>query len=226
MKRVQLWYFSLLYLYYTEKDWYNEISFSLDIHEVVQPYKTLNYLDLTYKNVLHSRPSYVSEIAKESAIGMAWAMTRDYYNRCGFFDNCILGNGDTISAIHFTNRDYTSSSREVILKAHKETHAEYSKKPKPISTSFCDLTLNHLYHGSLTKRQYWERNAILDALDSDISNFLIINECGLFEWKEKKARGHFNKLMYRYFIDRDDDDMYEDINCDVKLDIKYKPHQF
>lgn len=213
-------------LFYTEKDWYNIISASLDVDEVVQPYKTLNYLDLTYKNVLHSRPSYVSDAVKESAVGMAWAMTRDYYNRCGFFDSCLLGNGDTISAIHFTNRPLDPYAKDKMLSHHQDTHDKYSQKPKPRSVGFCNLTLNHLYHGSLTKRQYWERNAILDNIDGNVSQDLVLNACGLYEWKVKKERDVFNKLMYRHFIDRDDDGMYDDINCDVKMDIKYKPQQF
>jgi hypothetical protein len=216
-------------LYYTEKNWYNIISASLDVDEVVQPYKTLNYLDLTYKHVMHSRPSYVAveEGSKqESSIGMAWAMTRDYYNRCGFFDYCLLGSGDTVSAIHFTNRDYTPTAEDKILRHHKETHAEYSKKPKPRSFGYCDLVINHLYHGSLTKRGYWERNDLLTAIHGDVSNSLITNDYGLFEWKDKKDRDMFNKVVYRYFHDRDDDGLYDDINCDVKMDIKYKPHYF
>jgi len=231
-KTVPAKYSKLLFLdadlYYTEANWYNTISSSLDTHEVIQPYKTLNYLDLTYKNVLHSRPSFCAigtETEKESAIGMAWAMTRDYYNRCGFFDYCLLGNGDTLSAIHFTSRGFTKEFENVLLKLHGLTYSEHCKKPKPFSVGYCDLTLNHLYHGSLTKRGYWDRNFLFDEIKGDVSAHLTINEYGLFEWNVE-MRQKYNKIMYKYFMDRNDDDMYDDINSDINVEIKYRPNFF
>jgi len=213
-------------LYYSEPNWYNEISHTLNSHEVVQPFKKLNYLDLTYKYVLHSRPSFASEIEKESAIGMAWAMTRDYYNRCGFFDYCLLGNGDTLSAVHFTGRGFTKESEKVLLKLHQETYKEHCKKPKPSSVGYCDLTINHLYHGSLKNRSYWNRNFLFDEIQEDVSNHLITNEYGLFEWKSQEMKQKWGKVIYKYFVDRKDDDMYEDINSDINVEIKYKPSYF
>lgn len=212
-------------LYYTEQNWYDVISHSLNTHEVVQPYKTLNYLDLTYKNIIHSRPSFVVEAEKESAIGMAWAMTREYYNRCGFFDYCLTGNGDTVSAIHFTNRPF-GDKNDVLLRLHKETHAEYIQKPKPRSVGYCDMTINHLYHGALQNRQYWQRNFLFDDLQEDVVHHIITNDYGLFEWKSPQMKEKWNKVIHKYFMDRDDDGMYDDINCDIKMEVKYKPQTF
>lgn len=215
-------------LYYNEPNWYDMIESALDTHEVVQPYKTLNYLDLTYKNVLHSRPSYASvpsSSKNESAIGMAWAMTRSYYNRCGFYDECLLGNGDTVSAIHFTNRSFEGCD-DILLNIHKETHALYSKKPKPNSVGYCDLVINHLYHGSLKNRKYWDRNFLFNEVDGDISHLMTTNEYGLFEWKTPEIKLKWNKIIFRYFSERDDDDMYEDITAEVKMELKYTPQKF
>jgi hypothetical protein len=205
-------------LFYDEENWYEVVSNDLNIHECLQPFKIVNYLDLTYKNkYISAKPVVLLEDAEsnpEYQVGMVWAMTREYYNKCGFYDNCIIGNGDLLSAVHFTGKTF-EKSKDIILRLHGESYAEYCKKPRPKSIKHCDLTLNHMYHGSLIKRKYWDRNFLFKEIEGDVSNLIKENEDGVFEWKTPEDTEKWNKVIFEHFSERKDDEMYHDIDVSV-----------
>jgi hypothetical protein len=149
---------------------------------------------------------------------MCWAMTRDYYNRCGFYDYCIIGNGDLLSAMHFTRKTF-ELSKKVIIRLHEESYSEYTDKPKPKSVGHCELTLNHLYHGSLQKRKYWDRNFLFKDIEGDISKSITTNADGVFEWKTAEDTEKWNKVILEHFSDRKDDEICHDINIKVSTTI-------
>jgi len=212
-------------LFYEEADWYEVISKSLDRHEVVQPYKIVHYLDLSYKEIIQSIESCAQNSGDKHdvryQVGMAWAMTRDYYRRCGFFDHCVIGNGDLLSAVHFTSKKLDNTN-SIITRLHKETYAEYTAKPKPTSYGHVDLTINHLYHGSLTNRKYWDRNFIFKEIAVDLSYLIRMNDDGVFEWRSEEDNKKWNPILLQHFTERKDDDFYDDIAVDVNLSLVYK----
>ena len=211
-------------LFYDESNWYDVVSDSLNVHECVQPFKLVNYLDLTYtKKYQSAKPVVLNEHTEHDPnyqVGMAWAMTRDYYNRCGFYDYCIIGNGDLLSAMHITGKSF-DSSKGVIIRLHAESYSEYTKKPKPKSVGHCDLTLNHLYHGSLKKRKYWDRNFLFKDIEGDISKWITTNADGVFEWKTATDTEKWNEVILEHFSERKDDDLYHNLDVNVSLSMVF-----
>jgi hypothetical protein len=222
-------YTKLLFLdadvYYKESNWYDVISTSLDTNECVHAYETLKYLDLTYRDahkVMKTCMLNPDELYNvEYATGLSWAMQRSFYNTTGFYDHCIVGNSDLISVMHFVGKNLSESTLAVILRLHEDIHNEYITRPKPKSIDYCKLTVYHLYHGSLTNRQYWNRNTIFNSIDSNIHKLITTNKDGVFEWKTKELLDKWNPVMLNYFKARSDDDLsMESIEVAVTLKTK------
>jgi hypothetical protein len=197
-------------IYYDQPDWYSIVSKALDVDECIQPFRTIKYLDLSYTQVYGTMESCLLNPHKahdsKYMVGMAWAMKRSYYNSSGFYDYCIVGNGDCISAMHFTGKTF-DDIRDIVLRLHTNNHKKYLETAVPKSISYCNLTLNHLYHGTLKNRQYWDRNFIFKTLNGDIQDFIIENVDGVFEWKTQKLLDTWNPAMLEYFKNRCDDDI-------------------
>ena len=62
-----------------------------------------------------------------------------------------------------------------------------------------------MYHGSLKDRRYWDRNFIFDGINDNIHDLIILNECGVFEWKTQDLVDHWNPIIWKYFKHRNDD---------------------
>jgi hypothetical protein len=139
-------------------------------------------------------------------VGIAWAMTRTYYNSTGFYDYCIIGNSDLLSAVHFTDKTIEDQSPHV-LRLHTKQYSTYRKTPKPKSVSYCNMVIKHLHHGNLKNRKYWERNRLFDELSGEIHDLITTNKDGVFEWKTAEDREKWNKVMFEYFSQRGDDDV-------------------
>jgi hypothetical protein len=200
-------------IYYDEPNWYNIISSALDIHECVQPYEKLNYLDLAYryayKTVWSCLKNETGVHDSTYSVGFAWAMQRSYYNVSGFYDYCIVGNSDLLSSTHFNGKTL-SSDLNPIIKLHTNNYEKYLQTPKPKSIDYCKLTLYHMYHGSLKNRKYWERNFIFNSIDGNIHDLIKLNDDGVFEWKTQELIDEWNPIMLKYFKERGDDDISGD----------------
>ena len=61
-------------------------------------------------------------------------------------------------------------------------------------------------HGSRKNRQYVDRHELLN-LDTDIKDLILVNEKGLFEWKNPDM----NKPFMDYFISRKDDEDEDEV---------------
>lgn len=146
---------------------------------------------------------------------MSWAMQRTYYQEVGFYDFCVMGNGDLISASHFLEIPIVNNN--IIARLHSKKYEEYQGKRKPSSVGYCPLTINHLYHGSLTNRKYYDRNFILDSLSGNIFDLVEKNAEGIFEWKDSTYRDKWNPIMLNYFVERMDDDISVQ-SVDVKVE--------
>jgi hypothetical protein len=212
-------------VYYKESDWYDVISASLDTNDCVHAYETLKYLDLTYQHVHRVmktcmlNPDELYNV--DYATGLSWGMTRSYYNTTGFYDYCIVGNSDLISVLHFVGKLLPKDTLELILRLHKNKHKEYIQLPAPKSIDYCKLTAYHLYHGSLTNRQYWNRNFIFNTIDKNIDELITTNKDGVFEWNTKELLDTWNPVMLAYFKSRFDDDIsMESIDVEITFNRK------
>lgn len=193
-------------IFFKDGSWYEKASRLLDTYDVVQPFETAHWLDLTYKETILTRKTVLLN-QKEAwdflfHPGFAWCMKRSFYRQTGFFDYAISGSADTLSSAAWLNKRFPPKFQSLpspLIPKYRKFQAQ--KRPK--ITYLENMDLFHLYHGSRQNRKYAERHKML-AVQGEIDDYLTANKDGVFEWKEKER---WNPLYLRYFQEREDDSL-------------------
>ena len=201
-------------------NWIDDISKALDTYDTVQPFFLAHWLDVDYKKILTSNNSTIYALKNLNALknkdiysyhpGFAWAMRRDFFTKIGgFFDRCLFGTGDSFFAhiwvVNQTGNNVALQTCPLIDKEYIDwiTHVI----PIPKTVTYLPFTIYHLYHGSLTNRQYnnrYERiNKIVKTNEWDL--YFYKNNDNVYETKDPILID----LLIKYFNSR-----YED-NCEI-----------
>jgi hypothetical protein len=199
-------------LIFENSNWYNELSDKLNNFNIVQPFSKAVWLDITYKKVVKERIPIIfynkfGVISMDGGIGgyhpgFAWAFQRNWYNKVGFFQNAILGDGDTISSTIWLNFNF--EYRAFLKNAVEDFKKSMGEKP---SICFLNGAIFHLWHGDSRNRQYRSRRDIFESVN-DIRNIIYVADNGLYCLKDDKLK---NKIR-KYFKNRDDDGLSLDNN--------------
>jgi hypothetical protein len=194
-------------IYFNDESWYQQTCQLLNTHTIVQPYEYAYWLDLTYTKRLFRKKTILHLVANEWSFtyhpGFAWCMQREWYEQKGFFDYAITGGGDTLSSAVWLKKDLPSHIR-FIPPVINSIYDEYKKTFEDVSITFLKgMTVFHLFHGSLSNRQYIERHKLLNT-DMVIQNLTFKNKDGILEWKEPNR---WNSLFLKYFQQRNDDEL-------------------
>ena len=192
-------------LVFSNKDWYNELSKSLDSYEVIQPFTNAIWLDLNYNNIEDNRITCVYFKDKsnfpifQSHVGFAWGFQRSYYREVGMYCYAVLNSGDSFSSMQFLNNDYFLKYPLVNTSRFLNTCLKYLEGRKP-TLSHINGNIYHLYHGSIHNRKY---GILLDIANTikTIEDILVENEDGVFELTDQTIKDK----MHEHFIDRNDD---------------------
>jgi hypothetical protein len=152
--------------------------------------------------------------------GLAWAGRRDIFLRHGFYDRLILGSGDKLMGGAFLGFRFADEfqrfpgkmidhQNQWILKIHREVGG---------SVTYQDGVIGHLFHGTMTKRNYFERTNILKDNDFDPVKDIMPDSNGIWKWATDKTEMH-HKII-DYFHSREEDAI------PVKLPIYIKLYYF
>lgn len=192
-------------LIFDNPNWYNELSDKLDNFNIVQPFSKGVWLDITYKEVVKERMPIVfynkfGKLSMDGGIGgyhpgFAWGFQREWFKKVGFFQQGVLGDGDTLSSTIWL--DYTFEYRPFVKDAIMEFKKSMDKKP---SICFLKGNIFHLWHGDQKKRQYRERRDIFKSI-KDIRDIIRVAPNGLYELTDESLKPKIRK----YFRNRDDD---------------------
>lgn len=211
LKKIPKQYKKLAFLdadvFFKDPSWYEKTSKLLDTHDIVQPFETAHWLDLTYTETQLTRKSVVCNTKEAWSFdyhpGFAWAMRRKWYKHNGFFDYALSGSGDTLSTAVWLKKQFPKNFQS-LPKAIRKVYEDYKKNLKaPKVTYLKEMDIYHLYHGARVNRQYAERHKFLDV-DMEIQTMLLPNKEGVFEWKEPAV---WNPIFKKYFDTRFDDDI-------------------
>lgn len=195
---------------FPDESWYYRTSLLLDTHDVVQPFETAHWMDLTYSKIMMSRKTVLCMQEKEWNFkyhpGFAWCMRRDWYRKNGFFDFAVSGSGDTLSSIVWLQKTLPKGFQSLPISLVSEYQKFIVNMKVPKITFLKDMNVFHLYHGSRVNRQYSERHKMLNIAKS-IREMTTYNEDGVLEWKHPEV---WNKVFLKYFQSRNDDDLSEE----------------
>jgi hypothetical protein len=190
-------------LIFENPNWYSDVSDLLESHQVVHPFTTCAWLDITYKNIIRENKSAVFNTPNtwhqhENHPGFAWAFNREWYRAVGFYEYSVVGSGDCLSIAAWMN---TLLPEEHVSQAICPSYVEYIAKmgvrPKLAAAPGRIL---HLWHGTREKRQYVNRHNIINHVN-DLRTVITTNEDGCFELTDRVM----SDAMYNYFKDREDD---------------------
>ena len=195
-------------LLFEDPTWYEKTSKLLDEYDVVQPFETAYWLDLTYTRATLQRDTIVKLKPPswnfEYHPGFAWCMRRDWYNQVGFFDYAISGSGDTLSSAAWLRKIFPKNFQS-LPKSIESEYTKFKKHKSPRITYLKGYTVHHLYHGSRVNRNYAERHKMINV-QTDVQKLITKNKDGVFEWK---TPSEWNIMFLKYFKGRNDDDLSE-----------------
>lgn len=205
-QKVSWWYSKLLFmdadLVFGNPNWYYTVSESLNQHNVVQPFSSAVWMDITYTKALQERKSAVfMDRTKpyDSMLhpGFAWAFQRKWFRTYGFYEYGITGSGDTLSVAAWLGVDFKGN---YLKPAFKPSFDEYKKEtPRPTITCVPGKVY-HLFHGITANRRYVDRHEIVNDI-KDIRKIIRPNWSGVFELLNRDVE----RRMRWYFMGRMDD---------------------
>ena len=200
---------------FPDPSWYSKTSKLLDEYDVVQPFETAHWMDLTYTQIELSRKTVLEMHTHTWDFkyhpGFAWCMTREWYNYSGFFDYAVSGSGDTLSSACWLQKKFPANFQS-LPKALKHEYSKFLNKSCPKITYLKGVDVFHLYHGSRNNRQYSTRHSLLEV-KQDITDLLVINSDGVFEWKHPER---WNPIFLDYFENRRDDSLSTEIPITIE----------
>jgi hypothetical protein len=210
-KQIPAKYTKLLFLdsdiIFEDSKWYTKLSDILETHDICHAFENAKWLDLTYKTVLQEAVSYVKSPNKDTLLwasnntkyhcGFGWAFTRKSYNKSGFIDAAVIGSGDLIFSYSLFGKKYKGTQN---LEMYDSSIQAWQKTFTSYDVTYLPVSIYHMHHGSLTKRQYESRNEIFDTV-ADITKIITKNKDGVYELTEPR----FNDLLFNYFKLREDD---------------------
>lgn len=216
---------------FVRPDWHEEVTALLERHVVAQAYRRC--VDLAKDSVIpaagseptfdHEEPSIAYKMATGTAadsdfnrsghrhlvsagVGIAWAARRDFLDRHGLYDTCIVGGGDRA----FTCAIYDRFDAVVQAHAMSERRAaHYHRWAQPVfeavqgRVAFVDSDVMHLWHGNLENRQVSERHRRLAEFDFDPERDVAAGDDGCWRWASDKPAMH--AYLRSYFEARRED---------------------
>jgi len=203
--KIPWWFSKVLFLdadiIFGNPHWYCEVSDALNKNDVVQPFTSAVWMDITYTKIMQERSSVLYMNRKQNFDhkfhpGFAWAFRRKWFRKVGFFEYGITGSGDTLSAAAWLDVKFPSNYlKPALVPAFKE----FCSLPKP-RISCISGSVYHLWHGTHVNRRYVDRHIILDGI-RDVRTIMRPNWHGVLEFS---VRGMSEKL-HAYFLQREDD---------------------
>lgn len=200
---------------FDDPKWYSKVSKLLDEYDVVQPFETAHWMDLTYTQLELSRKTVLGMKTHTWDFnyhpGFAWCMTREWYNYNGFFDYAVSGSGDTLSTAAWMKKKFPPGFQS-LPKALRYEYSKFLNKSCPKITYLKGVNVFHLYHGSRNNRQYSVRHKMLE-INHSITDLVKKNPDGVYEWKHPEK---WNPIFLEYFKQRNDDDLSLEIPVTIE----------
>lgn len=189
---------------FSNKQWLQETIKKLKEFKVVQPFSYINrrFKDWTIEDSYNSYAYQYSkgikseDFKEEGHPGFSFACRRDSFS---LYDKGIAGTGDSlyfkaVTGQYLTQR-ITNSLSGIRLEHYLEWAKNYHKKIQG-SLSYIDGEIDHLYHGSIKHRNYYQRMLDLEKLNYNPYQDLYTNRDGLLETNRKDLEAWLKSYFY------------------------------
>jgi hypothetical protein len=140
------------------------------------------------------------------ARGFTWAARRELLDEHGFYDSCIMGNGDRAMA----GAIYGCYDAVMCFqRMNDRQRARYLGWARPFyetvggATGSMNCHIYHLWHGQMRDRRYQERHEILPCFEFDPFEDIVVDGSGCWRWNTDKPQMH--ACVREYFASRKED---------------------
>ena len=162
---------------FENKNWYDEASSMLDVVDIIQPYTEYKNLDSNFHNIISQGEGTFYNLltvldnthdTTRGHPGYALAFTMRYYETHGYPDETVIGAGDTLTcSIALGQRLFDGH--------HNSKHLQYLydkyHKDIMVKAGYMKGKIYHMYHNTLSNRQYTTRYHILDKYINDDTEY-------------------------------------------------------
>jgi len=198
-------------------DWVDQVSMSLDINDIVQPFDKACWLMPGNKIIRSWKYSYAHALTTKIPIdyqnihmyhpGFAWAFKRATFRQLGgLYADAIIGGGDMLFSFNFfvdAIPEYwykDAMITTVPIEGWPEYHANFKKVAPKLG--IINVRALHLFHGLSLNRQYRTRyQKFAHHLNKTWDDHIIYNKDNLTEFKDPKLR----HMLLPYFKERNED---------------------
>jgi hypothetical protein len=199
-------------IFYDTPNWYSIISHSLDMYNVLQPFKNAFWLDIDY-TIYRSRTNAVdhgkSKISWDHHHpGFLYAFDRDTLNSFHLEDRTVFTpGGDCLLSDLVCGRSLEQSTLSTLF--HKENLLNVLCDKPGLHIGSCSLNIYHFNHGARKNRNFFElrqlHKQVIKLLDTSVlDSVLERRHDGILEWNST-YRKLYNRIMLSYFSDRKED---------------------
>ena len=190
---------------FSEPDWVDRISLALKSYSIIQPFSKVVFTNASLEPMEPALPSAIKRFKERNMInghpGFCWAILRSQFRAMGrFFDKAIIGSGDTLFANSVMKMN-VAFTYEFIYRDYAQWR--FRTSVVPVSVTYLDMTIYHLYHGDLKSRQYASRHKIPQLQKIKTwDQAVYTNKDGMYELKDRTV----NNIFKEYFLSRKEDD--------------------
>lgn len=199
---------------FENENWFLETEKKLDKHKIVQPFEYV-YERTTQAEPVNDGISFGKYMEDHDVteswpqpwprVGIAWAAQRSVLKK-GFFDRHVLGASDTyqlLSWLHLWDHEMIGRlnpylRKEFLLWAWDSATAVNK------DISYIKGNIQHLPHGTLANRKYYERDKILVEQEFDPSIDITLDSNSIYRWNDGNKKD-LQKRVKEYFESRNED---------------------
>src|SRR5690606_22238901 len=131
--------------------------------------------------------------------GYAWAARREVIQPVGLYDGAPVGGGDKnklFALLGQLDETQMAERQNPAMRRHYHAWAKRLQQACDGRFGYADLTLRHLWHGSLESRQYRPRHAIPLKHDFDPERDISLSPTGVWQWNSDKPGLHREVRAY------------------------------
>jgi len=216
---------------FERQDWPERLMEALARAPLVQPFRRVHYLSsragpdaAAESTTILTRESFGSRIESGGSVegalrdttgqrayvpskGMAWAASREFVERHGLYDACIVGGGVSALACAAVGADEHVIGRHCMNDRQREHYlawAEHFRRAARGATIGMDGDLYHLWHGARENRRLRQRHEGLRPYAFNPYEDIAIADNGCWRWATDKPQLH--AYVRDYFAARREDD--------------------
>ncbi len=131
--------------------------------------------------------------------GHAWAARREVIQSVGLYDAAPVGGGDKNKLFALLNQPHQQQMTERQNEAMRSHYLAWARRLRAACDERCgyvDLSLRHLWHGSLESRQYRSRHAIPLRHGFNPWEDQCLSPSGAWQWNSDKPELHREVAAY------------------------------